>query len=1183
MRLSKAKLAGFKSFVDSTVIDFHANLAGIVGPNGCGKSNVIDAIRWVMGESSAKQLRGESMCDVIFNGSAGRKPVGQASVELFFDNSDASLGGEYAKYGEIAIRREVGRDGLSNYYLNGARCRRKDIVDIFLGTGLGSDSYAIIGQGTISQFIDAKPDDLRTYIEEAAGISKYKERRRETENRIRHTRENLARLNDIREEINNTLKHLKSQANAAERYKELKQNERLTKAQLHVINYKNLATKQNEIEQIIHNEEQELETKTAGQLGVEAKINQYREEHVALTETFNNAQERFYRIGSNIAKLEQQIAHNKNRRNELAQELEKTQKTLQETLQHQSVDQGQIAMLENELQQLESANNATLDLFKEAEQKLHNAEKDMREWQNVWDDFNITLSQINQKVEVEQMRAQHLQQTINGELERIEKLQHELTAINFTDINNEIAILTAKQTEIKTHSEALQEELDLLQEKINTQREQNNSITSELNTARNRIQTLIGKQASLDALQQAALGQKNTGIEWLKQNNLADNSRLLHGLKVASGFELAVETVLGSYLEAICINGFDALSQLLQKLPQENLVFFDINHVAPDVSERSQKRAQHAAPLRLPLLIEKIDADWSMNNLLDGIYIADDLNDAISMRSLLQPNESIITKDGIWLGLSWLRVANAKQKAGVLQREKELREINKTLKSEHQIIADLELNLQNEQKNLIDLEQSYHAKQQQLRDVSKLFGELSGQMHAKKNSFEYLKQREQNLKQELLRHENNLTTAKEQLSTAKTAFEEAFDQKEIAVEKREELTEKREELQQALDEARKFAQQNQEAKNAAKMRAELLYKQLEFLRQSLERAEKRLIDIKEQEERLIIALNEIDTPKINLETELQQELEQHLTAGNELNDAKQKVGNLEHTLRELEKNRLLLNDEMQHIRMLLENSRIERQELQVRSVNHKEQIIELGFGLEKLLEDLAAMPDQELLTVAAFEEKLAKILQRIERLGPINLAAIDEFETQSKRKEYLDAQNQDLVTALETLEGAIRKIDHDTKERFREVFDDVNERFSALFPKMFSGGKAYLEMVGDDVLSAGVSIMAQPPGNRNSSIHLLSGGEKALTAIALIFSIFQLNPAPFCMLDEVDAPLDDANVQRFCNLVKEMSQAIQLIFISHNKQTLEMADQLTGVTMKEPGVSRIVSVDLQKAVSMVDQ
>lgn len=1199
MRLKKVKLAGFKSFVEPTIIDFQVNLAAIVGPNGCGKSNIIDAIRWVMGESSAKQLRGESMCDVIFNGSLHRKPVGQAAIELFFDNSDVSLGGEYAKYAEIAIRREVGRDGMSNYYLNGTRCRRRDIVDIFLGTGLGADSYAIIGQGTISQFIEAKPDDLRTYLEEAAGISRYKERRHETENRMKHTRENLARLNDIREEIDKTLKHLKSQANAAERFKKYKQNERLTKAQLHALHCQNLTQKLQETVQNILLQEKEFETKTAGLLGIEAKIEQFREEHIQFTGVYNTVQENFYRIGANIAKLEQQIQHNKNRYAELSQELAKTQKAFQETSQHQATDEGQIEMLESELSKLESANNETLDLFKQAEQKLQNAESNMHDWQNTWDDFNVTLSQINQRAEVEQMRAEHLQQAVNNESVRIEKLKNELLDCNFADLANEIEILQVKQDEIKKHNETMHDDLEIMQEKINKQREQSTLVTSELSQVRNNLQTLVGRQASLEALQQAALGQNKSGlVTWLKNNQLDDKPRLVQGLKVAAGWEIAVETVLGSYLEALCIHGLESISVLFEKIPQENLVFFDVTN------NRALPNAEDKKSQQMSLLVDKIDADWSLLNLLHGVYVAENLNEAIALRTTLALNESIITKDGIWLGNSWLRVtSNANQKSGVLSREKELREINKNIKIQREKIVELEQALKNEQQSIITLEQEYHTKQQSLRDISKVYGEISGQIHAKQNNFAYLKQRQNTLKQELANHEQNFTKAKEQLQATNLAFEEAVSKKEIYVLQRETLLQKRDELQLALDEARKFTQQNQEAKNAAKLRAELLCKQLEYLQQSLERNRKRLNDIKEQENRLQTALEAVMTPETNLEQELEQELTKHVQVGNNLKDAKQNLGNVEHTLREQEKNRLVLSDNVAHIREILENLKMERQELQLRSANHEQQIVELGYELTKVLEELLSIQNDaddandnldqpsavtvtnmaEIISIQFLEEKLVKLANKIERLGPINLAAIEEFEAQQKRKEYLDTQNNDLITALETLEGAIKKIDQETKERFREVFNNVNDKFSNLFPKMFNGGKAYLEMVGDDVLTSGVSIMAQPPGKRNSNIHLLSGGEKALTAIALIFSIFQLNPAPFCMLDEVDAPLDDANVQRFCNLVKEMSQTIQLIFISHNKQTLEMADQLTGVTMQEPGVSRIVSVDLQKAVSMVEE
>lgn len=1164
MRLSKIIIAGFKSFADSVTIKLQSNLTGIVGPNGCGKSNIIDAVRWVMGEISAKQLRGESMSDVIFNGSTSRKPVGHASIELIFDNSDGSLGGEYAKYQEISVRREVDRDGFSDYFLNGTHCRRKDVTGIFFGTGLGPNSYAIIEQGMISELIDA--GDLRTYIEDVAGVSKYKDRRKETETRIKHTRENLSRLNDIREELEKQLKHLKSQANAASRYKKLKAAERQTKAELYVLHWKELSDKLEGQNSSIIAAETALENKSVLQHTTEAKIAELRELLHTQTEDFNSAQGCYYQIGGNIGRLEQQIQHIRDRKAELARDLAQIDQVWQETIAHQESDQSQIAKLNSEQIELESGLTQTASLVEIASVELTKAEAELRFWQQSWDEFNSGAAQISQRLEVEQTRIDHLAERVKHETEALEKLRTELAGLDFRQSNAGLDDLTHAYNTLKEQYDALHDELSTKQQKIASEREISSKLATDLDALRNKLQSLSGRYSSLEALQQAALGKNDLQlVDWLKQHNLSEHARLAQGVKAESGWETAVETVLGMYLEAIGVEDFSSTIAAIEKLTHGNLALFDLR-TTTNVATNQQ----------LIPLMSKVNSTWPIQSLLGGVYIAENLAAALAMRSSLAQHESIITRDGIWVGATWARVArDANQKHGILQRESELVEIGQVITETQTACSQKEHELQNEQLALLELESEYQTQQQALRDLTQNYSDIQSQLSAKQTELEHLQKRTEVINSDQVLHTELLNIAQAELIAAKDAWQIAASKKDVDKDQRDILANRRIELETLVSESRsKLAESKQQLDNQ-EMRLKLIKTQQEYLQQNLERATQRLVGLKEHKEGLKRSLEEIALPIPEIEQQLQNELTARIAAETALTAAKQKVNETEHALDELEKSRSAIQDEIDTSRQNLETLRTERQGLQVRANTYQEQIKELEFVSEELLTNL---PSEA--TLPIWEEKLSHFATRIERLGPINLAAIAEFAEVEERKKYLDAQDQDLVSALNTLENAIRKIDQDTKAHFKNTFDELNTRFQELFPKVFGGGKAYLELTSDDLLEASVIIFAQPPGKRNSTIHLLSGGEKALTAISLTFAIFQMNPAPFCMLDEVDAPLDDINVSRFCSLLQEMSKTIQFIYITHNKLTMETAEQLAGITMQEPGVSRIVDVDIAEAIKM---
>ena len=1166
MRLSKIKLAGFKSFVDPTTMPLTTNLTGVIGPNGCGKSNIIDAVRWVMGESSAKHLRGDSMADVIFNGSTSRKPVGQASIELIFDNSDSSLGGEYAKYNEIAIKRTVTRDGQSIYFLNNTRCRRRDITDIFLGTGLGPRSYAIIEQGTISRLIEAKPEELRVFLEEAAGISKYKERRRETENRMRHTRDNLDRLNDLREELEKQLNHLHRQAKTAERYKELKQEERILKGQLQALRWRSLDGDAKGRESVIRERETALDAGVAKQRNAESGIESKREAHVEATETFNQVQSEFYRIGADIARLEQTIQHARERYQHQKQDLEQVEQNWNEALQHQHADSRKIDELKTTLSGLEPEQQRAQDAADQSTTRLAEAEKAMTEWQAQWETFNQQAQEPSQTAQVERARIQQLEQQVVQLQQRLTRIDEEQKNLSIDGLEQEIAQLSSKVEELDLKGETLQERLRACLSRISQQREENHSHVQELDKVRTRLQSQRGRHASLEALQQAALGKRKGAVtEWLTQQGLGEARRLAQGIEVEKGWEHALECVLGFNLEAVCVNDMDPVVATLGSLQHGALALFD---TAASITGTHSGESE--------TLLQKVKSGWQLDPLLSGVLVADSLEQAISMRSRLANHESVVTRDGVWLGKSWLRVArDADDKAGVLHREQELKELAEEITHLEQQAEQLQARTEQGRTRLAEQEQEREAIQGELNEINRSRGERHSQLSGKQARLEQINNRRERLEGEAEDLKRHITEAEQGMATARQALHEALGRMEELAQQREILTQQRDEFRNSLEQEQQQARNDRETAHTLTIKLQTLRTELETTEQALTRMDSQLAQLSQRRDELKQALAEGDKPIREKGEELEKQLAKRIEVENRLSEARKRVETIDHELRELEAARSRAEREIQSVRGDLEGLRMAWQELKVRRQTLQEQVSEAGFEIKTLLEE---MPEEA--QVGEWEENVERIGNRIQRLGPINLAAIDEFEQQSERKEYLDAQHKDLTEALEILENAIRKIDRETRTRFKETFDKVNSGLQQKFPRLFGGGHAYLELTGEDLLDTGVTVMARPPGKRNSTIHLLSGGEKALTAVALVFAIFELNPSPFCMLDEVDAPLDEANVGRFCSLVREMSEQVQFIFITHNKVTMELANQLAGVTMHEPGVSRLVAVDVDEAVSL---
>lgn len=1165
MRLESIKLSGFKSFVDPTNVNFPSNLCAVVGPNGCGKSNVIDAVRWVMGESSAKNLRGESMSDVIFNGSGGRKPVGQASVELIFDNTSGRIAGEYAAYNEIGIKRKVTRDGQSNYYLNGNKCRRRDITDIFLGTGLGPRSYAIIEQGMISRLIESKPDELRVYIEEAAGISKYKERRRETESRIHRTMENLERLTDIRDELGRQLSRLERQAKSAEKYSEYKKQERQLTSELLALKWRGYDSHASELKTVIGGLEVEKEKFTAERIGCDTQIEKLRTQFTDQTDSFNEVQARFYTVGGEVTRIEQAIEHAQQRAQDLDKDLQQTERNYTETEQHLSADQQKVAGWSAEFVELEPALAEAVKAEELSSSALQEAEQAMQGWQHQWDEFNHKSADPRQQAEVQQSRIQHLEQLMRRLTERTETLSTEVSSFQASPAEDEMDSIQILLNQAELSQVTLDNQRQDNSRAIELLRTEEKRAEGEHDAARSSQQTLKGRQASLLALQQAAM---NDGAEqqWLVSKGLDGKPRLADSIETVSGWEVAVETVLGSYLQAIAVDDIASNIDLIKDFTKGELLLIGPGRgIEPGSASKGR------------LLSDLIKGEGA-KSLLDSVYVADSLSDALKIQPKLSSGESVVTSDGIWLGANWLRVARDKDAtAGVLKRKQELETIAGELEQLTVEIQQLETCRQGNAQNLKALEVTRQNIAMSIAEQQANYTELRSKLSGFEVQIEQYKARKERAENELAEVGQQTQVEKDNLSSARVILQQSIEMMEADAQTREQLIDQRDSFRGQLDSTREQAQIHRDTRQQLAVRESSLSTQLMSIRDGISRLESQLERLHERRNQLRVAFDIKEDPTEGHKEELEKQLEMRLAVDVELADARKQVEAIEYQTREQEKQRAEIEVELQKLQAELENQRLSAQEIKTLSRTIEEQIADKQGDLSSLLESLAEDAD-----LVDWEEQLQLFGNRIQRLGPINLAAIDEYKIESERKDYLDRQNAELEEAMQTLQAAIHKIDRETRTRFKETFELVNTHIQALFPKLFGGGHAYLEMTGDDLLDTGVTLMARPPGKKNASIHLLSGGEKALTAIAMVFAIFKLNPAPFCMLDEVDAPLDDANVERYAAMVKEMSEQVQFIFITHNKISMEAANQLMGVTMHEAGVSRLVTVDVDQAVELVD-
>ena len=1165
MRLIKIKLSGFKSFVDSTTISFPGNLMAIVGPNGCGKSNIIDAVRWVLGESSAKTLRGDSMADVIFNGSSVRKPVGRASVELMFNNADGTLGGPWAGYSEIAVKRVVSRDGTSKYFLNNSRCRRKDITHMLLGTGLGSHGYSIIEQGMISRLVEARPEELRAFLEEAAGISKYKERRRETEHRIRRTRDNLDRLNDLLEEVGKQIGHLQRQARAAERFKSLKVDQRRKEAELLVLRLSALQDDHGSRCAYLDEKRTGLEAALAQQRATEAQIEELRLELDERNSQHGDVRSRALEVDSEISRLEQSLEHHRRLQQRQKQDLKEIAGQLVQSRALSDSDRAAIQRVDRLLNELGPGLASARRAHQEAMDDLRKAEQAWEASQEQWGRIIEAFAEAEQKERIEDERLGHARAHRQRLQEERRELEEAQSGRSTERLEERLVELAAEEKTLKLANEAASAALEGAWNQLQSLRESESGTAQRLDETRQQLHEQRGRLASLKALQEAAAEPASQQVgDWLGARDWLANARYADALQVEGGWETAVETVLGDYLQAVCVDEIDEAAPGLAQLSAGQVTLWD-GGIADDPAGRGPRR-----------MLRHFVRGPAVDRMLKGVRAAETVTEAMTIRRRLRPHESVVTRDGLWMGQQWIRIRReADPQAGLLARAEEIKTLRRSVASSAEQVEAQESRLGKIRTELERIEAGQGIAQADAGECQQRYADVRSELESGRSRLEELLRRNR-------AEQRRIGEITEELRDLADLEAQTVAEFESARTRRKELAGTRAELEVRRDEHRRKLDQSRAREEQTRADAQDLSLRIEAEKSTRESAVGALDRVRDQQDHLHRRRGELEAevqaavePMGEERRVLEEQLQEKLKVQDQLHAARGAVEDVESRLRDSKFSHAGQERNVEAARQLVEEARLDVREVEVRMDSVSTELSATGFDAGQMLESL---PEDA--SVSSWETGLEKLERRIRLLGSVNLAAIDELEQQSQRKQYLDDQFADLGKALATLENAIRKIDRETRTRFDETFKAANAGLARLFPRLYGGGHAYLELDGDDLLTSGVTIMARPPGKRVSTIHLLSGGEKALTAVALVFSIFELNPAPFCLLDEVDAPLDDANVGRFAEIVSEMSQRVQFVLITHNKTTMESMQQLTGVTMSEPGVSRLVAVDIDEAVQL---
>nr|WP_237179756.1 chromosome segregation protein SMC [Paraburkholderia sacchari] len=1164
VRLTSIKLAGFKSFVDPTHFQVPGQLVGVVGPNGCGKSNIIDAVRWVLGESRASELRGESMQDVIFNGSTARKPGSRASVELVFDNADGRAAGQWGQYAEIAVKRVLTRDGTSSYYINNLPARRRDIQDIFLGTGLGPRAYAIIGQGMIARIIEAKPEELRVFLEEAAGVSKYKERRRETESRLHDTRENLTRVEDIVRELSTNLEKLEGQAVVATKFRELQTEGEEKQRLLWLLRKNEAAGEQQRQQRAIEQAQIDLERHTAQLREVEAQLETLRVAHYSASDAMQGAQGSLYEANAEVSRLEAEIKFIVESRNRVqAQIAALTAQREQWQVQAQKAEDD-IADAEEQLAMGEEKAAIAEEQAAAKQEALPALENRWRDAQAQLNDERAGIARTEQAIKLEAAHQRNADQMLQQLQQRHERLKSEEGGLDAPD--------EAQLEELRMQLAEQEEILHEAQQRLADAQETVPRLDAERRAAHERVQAEAAQIHQLEA-RLAALKQLQENVQtegkiqpWLERHELGALPRLWKKLHVEAGWETGLEAVLRERLAALEVSNLDWVKAFATDAPPAKLAFY-----APPPAGQAPAAPAGLTPLLSLVRIDDAGLRAVLNEWLGATFVAADLAEALAKRAQLPEGGAFVVKAGHTVTRVGVQLYAAdSEQAGMLARQQEIENLTRQVRAQALLADDARA-------AAVRAEAAHTQAAQALTEVRQQAERATQRVHALQMDVLKLTQAHE-------RYTARSTQIREELEEIRAQIEEQralraeseanFERHDIELAELQARFEDNQLAFEALDEelgsARNEARDLERAAGDARFAARNMANRIEELKRNIQVAH-------DQSERVAASLEDAraELETINEQTAhtgLQDALEIRAQKEEALRAARAELDDLSAKLRASDETRLTAERALQPLRDRITELQLKEQAARLNGEQFVEQLQAAGVDEVALQEKLS--PD---LKPSYLQGEVTRINNAIAALGPVNMAALDELAAAKERKTFLDAQSADLTSAIETLEDAIRKIDQETRTLLQGTFDEVNRHFGDLFPRLFGGGQAKLIMTGDEILDAGVQVMAQPPGKKNSTIHLLSGGEKALTATALVFAMFQLNPAPFCLLDEVDAPLDDANTERFANLVRAMSDKTQFLFISHNKIAMEMAQQLIGVTMQEQGVSRIVAVDMETA------
>jgi chromosome segregation protein len=1160
LRLTSIKLAGFKSFVDPTTIPIPAQLTGVVGPNGCGKSNVIDAVRWVLGESSAKHLRGESMQDVIFNGSSARKPVSRASVELIFDNSQGKASGQWSQYGEISVKRVLTRNGDSSYYINNLHVRRRDVADLFMGTGLGARAYAIIEQGMISRVIEAKPEELRAYLEEAAGISKYKERRKETEARLKDARDNLNRVEDIRQELDKQIEKLSGQAEVAQQYKTLQEQQTAAQHMLWYVKKRDAQAARGRLARDLGEAGNRLEAETARLREIEAGLETTRNEHYASQDSFNVLQGEYYAAQSEVSRIEQALGHLRTTRERLSRqqgELETRNQSLNEritaAIAEKDNQSGKLANLADLLTQAEAR------LVAASRQHLPEKEEALRQAQQSVGEAQRALSNAEQNRQVDETHLAHARKTLQQLEERKSRLDKELAQLPRPDA----AALSAKEVELSSLAEALTQarsQLEGRDTELPALDQARIAVSRELDEARREHHRLEAELAALQKLQESLKADEKLG-HWLSHQNLNDAARIWQRLDVESGWEAAVEAVLRERLQAL---ETDTRDNWFAEAPPARMTVF---------KSAGEGGSAAAGSLLAKLRARSGNLPAALNDWLAGVLTADSVEEARRRQNELQPGQSLVTPQGhVFTRHSVTFHGPHTAVESVLARSRDIEKLAQQLIVRQARVAELEQAQQAAQAAYMAAQQAAQQLRQQVNQSQSRHQTAQMEVVRFQQAVERVTQRRGQIENELADIENNLVGERAEAVATEERLHNHRSEIDFARERVYEARQARDIADRAVHEARETqreAERSLQETRFIETTAANKINELTALLASLEEEKSQSVQSLATLQQELFGLEEAP-----LEAGLQNALAARVAREESLAAARNALEEITNRLRHEDESRVQCEQGLTPLRERMEQLRLKDQELLLTETQFEENLNQAQADQEAL----KGKYEQTGPKGGQLQGEINRLTGEIDALGAVNLAALEELAEAQERGTYLANQHADLLEATNTLEAAIKKIDQETRELLKATFDTVNTNLGELFPQFFGGGRAELVLTGEELLDAGVQIIAQPPGKKNSSIHLLSGGEKALTALSLVFALFKLNPAPFCLLDEVDAPLDDANTVRYSDMVKRMSADTQFLFITHNRITMEMAQHLAGVTMNEPGVSRIVAVDVQEAL-----